>query len=88
MVMRSVAGAGFSTHLAGGPFESSSERIPIGARVDSDIPRLEANSAKRRFSSAVGRTLIEGPRPAPTSSFAMFACAALIGVFDLKGEGE
>ena len=66
MVMRSVAGAGVSTHLAGGPFESSSERMPIRARVDSDIPRLEASSAKRRFSSAVGRAVIEGGGPALT----------------------
>src|SRR5438876_592228 len=70
-----------------GPFESSSERMPIRARVDSDIPRLEASSAKRRFSSAVGRAVIEGGGPALTPSLALCVCAALIGVFDLRGKG-
>src|SRR4026208_1017582 len=41
---------------------SSKERMAIRASVDSDIPRLAANAAKRSFSAGVGRAVIDGRR--------------------------
>jgi hypothetical protein len=38
--------------------------MAIRASVDSDIPRLAANVAKRSFSAGVGRTVIDGRREA------------------------
>src|SRR6186713_120737 len=66
MVMRSVA----RSRCAGPAFVSetslqfSKERIAIRASVDSDIPRLAANVAKRSFSAGVGRAVIDGRREA------------------------
>ena len=44
--------------------QSSKERMAIRASVDSDIPRLAANVAKRSFSAGVGRAVIDGRREA------------------------
>jgi hypothetical protein len=38
--------------------------MAIRASVDSDIPRLAANVAKRSFSAGVGRAVIDGRREA------------------------
>jgi hypothetical protein len=64
-VIRSVDGRLRSSeggHAGNNPFESSSERMAISASVDSDTPRLDASSAKRRLSSTLGRAVIEGTR--------------------------
>src|SRR4030095_17156440 len=66
MVMRSVdrsrrVGAAF---VFVSSVQSRRERIAIRASVDSDIPRLAANVAKRSFSAGVGRAVIDGRRDA------------------------
>jgi hypothetical protein len=66
MVIRSVersrrAGAAFVSETS---LQSSKERMAIRASVDSDIPRLAANLAKRSFSACVGRAVIDGRREA------------------------
>jgi hypothetical protein len=66
MVIRSVdrsrrAGAVFVSATS---LQSSRERMAIRASVDSDIPRLAANVAKRSFSAGVGRAVIDGRREA------------------------
>src|SRR5690242_11658585 len=65
MVIRSVAGCGPASPVAepiGEPFDSNSARIAIRASADSEMPRLAARSAKRCFSSGVGRAVIEKAR--------------------------
>src|SRR5688572_32219101 len=66
MVIRSVersrrAGAAIVSETS---LPSSKERMAIRASVDSDIPRLAANVAKRSFSAGVGRAVIDGGREA------------------------
>jgi hypothetical protein len=64
-VIRSVAArppgsdTGVLTEL---PFDSSTARIAVNASVASDTPQCAASSAKRRFSSGVGRAVIDGVR--------------------------
>ena len=62
MVSRSVAGPLFCTPRHGGPDESSSSRkarMAMSASADSEMPAACASVAKRVFSAAEGRTVIE-----------------------------
>jgi len=43
-----------------GQLSRRSERTAMSASFDSDMPRFAASAAKSRFSSAHGRTVIEG----------------------------
>jgi hypothetical protein len=60
-VIRSKAGL-LLDGLAGksGTFESSSARMAISAKVDSDTCRWAATAANSRFSGGVGRAVIDG----------------------------
>src|SRR5215472_77553 len=65
IVIRSVAarrpGSGASVVIEG-PFDSSTARIAVNANVDSETPQRAASSANLRFSSGVGRAVIDGVR--------------------------
>ena len=65
IVMRSVAARppeSGTRVLTEGPFDSSMARMAVNASIDSDTPHCAASSAKRRFSSGVGRAVIDGAR--------------------------